>query len=767
MELQKEAGKLIGDFNQIVNIIEWTPTKEYKEMLNSLVFNLNKYLISNENKRTSNLIKLINEKFNLNNATFKNIIDSCAKYKVYFNYHEKAKVLSYLNTNHFDKFKEFILKNIDCEEVGLEILNLFDAIDSGETINTLMGILEEKPTQKDKILHSLFSGFVFNSFDKKAIHSYFSGLSVNSNYNEQYYDFLNINYPEFFKRDCSLIYVTLDQGKFDEYNSHDSFLNDLFELIENSYHKINNHGHLALQIKPIKKENVNIQWDIYSDVVLFAEKFKETYVSKQYFKPKKIEQETKDYISELDIEDANFIIANEGFTYKDNLILSSHLVDSTNYSPYDMLILFEKNERDERKVPCPACRGTMVQGNSYPKLNIRSWECKNIFCPGKSKYNRGKRYSLSSIIKQNAIEQEGNLIPKEHIQKWRLDIRNINDDLEVLEFLVRHYTLYDDTIHVINFKGEAPKNFIGRNIKVRKLDIDNPSHNHVQKFFSSSFFKRFLIDKINEKDNQTTDYSQGEHFKVICDDAFSALKKIDSNSIDGAVTSPPYYNAKDYSNWDNIYNYLYDMYNISKEVYRVLKEGQVYLFNIFDYFDNENNIVSSDMGTKRMILGAYMLHIFKKVGFNINSNIIWNKGEIEGKRNFNQGNLSPFYQAPHNAWEHILVLSKGVISEDLNFPSILRAKPVFKMKNKQNTLGHTAPFPKIIPELLIDNLRPGETILDPFAGSFTTGRAAYAKGINSINIDYQEEYCELGMKLFEKEFGMEANVNLYQEKTSI
>ena len=58
-----------------------------------------------------------------------------------------------------------------------------------------------------------------------------------------------------------------------------------------------------------------------------------------------------------------------------------------------------------------------------------------------------------------------------------------------------------------------------------------------------------------------------------------------------------------------------------------MKTGGIYLFNIFDYFDNENNVVLSAMGNKRMILGAYMIDMFERIGFTLRGNIIWNKGE--------------------------------------------------------------------------------------------------------------------------------------------
>src|SRR5215213_9293544 len=111
---------------------------------------------------------------------------------------------------------------------------------------------------------------------------------------------------------------------------------------------------------------------------------------------------------------------------------------------------------------------------------------------------------------------------------------------------------------------------------------------------------------------------------------FEVLSRLEESSIDGAVTSPPYYNARSYATWPNIYCYLFDMYNAARQVYRVLAPGALYLFNIFDYFDNERNIVMSAMGKKRMILSAYITNIFRRIGFSLHGNVVWYKGEIEG-----------------------------------------------------------------------------------------------------------------------------------------
>ncbi|WP_420768358.1 DNA-methyltransferase [Parageobacillus thermoglucosidasius] len=758
MDVSQIAKLLIDDFNSILKC-NWNPSESLFKELIILVTALKEQEIRPYEIRRKELIKLINQKFDFNKSIFKAIIDYCAEHKIYFNYPEKQLISNYIDSNDLVGFSDFIFTKLGDNFLTRNIIGQFKPIDDSTTINYLYNKLEENSEKKEEILESLFGGYVFFSFDKKIIHNYFSNKGLDEPYHEDYFDFLKYNYPHFFNRSCSLIYLTIDEKLFEKFDSLTIFKNSILNLIKDSYEKLDNHSFFAVLIKPIIYKNINIQWELYSDVVLFSEKFIETKIEKDYFKPEKIRELTSKYIKNIDFSKAKFEIANEGFTYIDTFIISKEPVDKDSFKLYDILIIFEKNQRDERVLPCPACRSTRVQGNSYPKINVKSWECKNPFCPDKSKFNRGKRYSLYSLIRQKAIEESHNLIPLEHIRKWRLDIVHIKNNIEIAEMLLRHYSLYGDNVVFINHNETLPNHFCGRNINF--IEYPNKKilpENLLDKFYDSPYFKRFMIDNTEKNDDFYQNLSNTSKFIVFCGDAFSVLSSIESQSIHGVVTSPPYYNAKEYSNWDNIYTYLYDMYNIAREIYRVLVDGGVFLFNIFDYFDNENNIAFSAMGKKRMILGAYIIYIFRQIGFTINGNIIWNKGEIEGKRNFNQGNLSPYYQAPLNAWEHIFVFSKGKMPDNYVFPSILFAKPVFKMVKKKNILGHPAPFPKAIPELLIRNLNAEQTVLDPFAGSFTTGRVAFEYGIKSINIDYKKEYCELGLKLFEEEFGMLTNI---------
>jgi DNA modification methylase len=76
---------------------------------------------------------------------------------------------------------------------------------------------------------------------------------------------------------------------------------------------------------------------------------------------------------------------------------------------------------------------------------------------------------------------------------------------------------------------------------------------------------------------------------------------------------------------------------------------------------------------------------------------------------------------------------------------------VLQTSDEDGARGHSALFPISIPELLLTRMRHGDTILDPYSGSMTTGRAAYGLGIRSVSIELHKEYCDLGLRLLEEE----------------
>ncbi len=146
--------------------------------------------------------------------------------------------------------------------------------------------------------------------------------------------------------------------------------------------------------------------------------------------------------------------------------------------------------------------------------------------------------------------------------------------------------------------------------------------------------------------------------KIIWGDCLNVLQKMDSESIHMMVTSPPYYNAREYSQWKNINDYLDDMRAIIKETYRVLDNHRVWVFNVGDIFDNPKTITKSVWGKTRLPLGAYFIKLFEEEGFTFVDDIIWDKGEVQSQRQMNDSKPYPMYQYPLNCYEHILIFHK-------------------------------------------------------------------------------------------------------------
>jgi len=70
--------------------------------------------------------------------------------------------------------------------------------------------------------------------------------------------------------------------------------------------------------------------------------------------------------------------------------------------------------------------------------------------------------------------------------------------------------------------------------------------------------------------------------------------------------------------------------------------------------------------------------------------------------------------------------------------------------NKETTHPNEKPL-ALVGKLVTLGTQPGETILDPFAGSGTTGRSAKDLGRKAVLIEREERYCEIAARRMQQE----------------
>lgn len=583
------------------------------------------------------------------------------------------------------------------------------------------------PQLAAKLVTAIYAEFVFRSIPLKAAQSTFD-----QEHCEDYFERVSKDLKFFNDRDPSLAIGFFDATT--DAITIRNFLND-------RYNSLRNHSFAALVLNMKSSQPTDHAWRLAQDAMFFAEKGFAEQTKNSYYRREKIKQLTAEAVPGIDLEICEFDKTFFGFQYQDCFVVRP----SIKGQDPKLVLVFELNKKDESLLVCPSCRSKRVEGNSYSKLGVRSWECNNPICADRSRTNRGKRYSLYSTLRQKALLIAENAIPQHIVKQWNRDVVEYMSDDSIEETLLSFFSSVGDSVQIFGAAGSS--SVLGRHVtrntykaaQGKNIDVPRP---YINRLLSSP-----LLDSAQTVEAKTK-LKLGNQ-TLIHGDSTVAIRGLRSNSIDCAITSPPYYNAREYSQWDNIYGYLNDMRGNAKSLFAALKPGAVYFYNIFDYFDNENDIVFSAMGQKRLILSAQTIRCFESIGFTFQGNITWDKGHIEGKRGFNGGNYGPFFQQPFNCWEHILIFSKGEPNADLlkNLPMVLEAKPVVKMVRGKNIHGHTAPFPLELPDLVTSRMKSGMTVLDPYGGSCTTAISAINHNVSSICIEQDEDFFALASNL--------------------
>ena len=237
--------------------------------------------------------------------------------------------------------------------------------------------------------------------------------------------------------------------------------------------------------------------------------------------------------------------------------------------------------------------------------------------------------------------------------------------------------------------------------------------------------------------------------QILQGDCLELMKDIPDGSIDLTVTSPPYFNAKDYSQYQNVQTYMETMQNIFELVFAKTKESRMCIVNISPVLVSR---ASRSKQSYRIPLPFYYVPMMEKIGFEFLEDIIWEKPEGSA-RNRNGGfynHRKPVAYKPNIVTEYILVFKKPaaflidkIIKNDSLVADGYERTNVWKF-NPDTKNKHPAPFPIELADKCIRYYSyEKDTVLDPFAGSGTTGIAAMNTNRNFILMEQEPEYVEI------------------------
>ena len=286
-----------------------------------------------------------------------------------------------------------------------------------------------------------------------------------------------------------------------------------------------------------------------------------------------------------------------------------------------------------------------------------------------------------------------------------------------------------------------------KNIIINKNLISNNTENIITNTMESST----ILPHYNNNNN--TIYN--------CDCLLGLNKLIEEKKeIELTITSPPYFNVKDYVIYENYTKYLQFLKEVFIKILTLTKPGRLCVVNI-------SNILiireSRNSESKRIPLSFHFVSLMEEIGWEFMEDIIWLKPEGAAK-NRNGGfyqHRQPVAYKPNVVNEYVFVFKKpskyliDKVVRSYNSLDALNSKVVGNYErsnvwkiNPKTRSNHPAPYPIELTDKIVSYYSfVGDTIIDPFFGSGTTGLSCKKYNRKCIGFELHTKYIEL----FEKD----------------
>ena len=243
-------------------------------------------------------------------------------------------------------------------------------------------------------------------------------------------------------------------------------------------------------------------------------------------------------------------------------------------------------------------------------------------------------------------------------------------------------------------------------------------------------------------------------------DSSVLLNDLPAQSIGLVFTSPPYFNARpEYTDYYSYEHYLLKIRDVVSACHRVLDEGRFLVINSSPVLIRRT---SRSQSSRRLAVPFDLHRMITDAGFDFIDDIVWQKpsgaGWATGRGRRFAADRQPLQYKAVPVTEYVMVYRKhtdklidwnirqhpdqqlvrdSLIADDYEKTNVWRIKPAHDQR-------HPAIFPLELAEKVIKYYSfKGDSILDPFAGIGTVGKAAARLERRFVLIDNEPKYIDV------------------------
>ena len=267
------------------------------------------------------------------------------------------------------------------------------------------------------------------------------------------------------------------------------------------------------------------------------------------------------------------------------------------------------------------------------------------------------------------------------------------------------------------------------------------------------FARKAYVRKKTQKKNNHTSFPTFLDNCFVLGDATEVLSYVPDDSFHLTFTSPPYYNARDYSVYKSYKSYLSFLGNIFALLYHKTKEGRFFILNTSPVITPR---VSRQYASQRHPIPFDLHTLIIDAGWEFIDDIIWVKPDASVKNRVGgfMQHRKPLGYKPNSLTEYLFVYRKKSdklidwVMKQYDKDIVERSKVLcdFERTNVWNidpvfNKLHPAVFPEKLCEKVIRYYSfIGDLVFDPFGGSGTVGRTANKMNRSFFSTENNEIY---------------------------